>query len=217
MKVKGRNIIDFGVLAIVILLVFCFFSFYYVPKKLLRPTYKVIMNDAGGLIVGSAVTLSGKQIGHVTNIKLKGDIVELVFVIDDKTVKKLPKKCVLALKSSGIAGSKSIDLYQDKNSSTDEIVVRDTLRQADVNNVQLEVLRDTINAGNAITVLLPPNKLFEVKRFMQSKLVTTGYEKFFDNIIKTEDKYNNTLQEDNKLKKFNKKLEKFNERNNKQK
>ena len=84
--------------------------------------FKIFMPDVDGLIVGSPVRVMGIQIGHVTDIKPLKDEVFIKFVITDKSV-KLPHGTAATVEFSGMAGSKSLELYlPDKDTYIDSTV-----------------------------------------------------------------------------------------------
>ena len=68
------------------------------------------MPDVDGLIVGSPVRAMGIEIGHVTKIEPMKDEVFVKFIITDKSV-KLPQGTAATVEFSGMAGSKSLELY----------------------------------------------------------------------------------------------------------
>lgn len=86
------------------------FSIYLNHKKS-YDLHNIFMQDVDGLIVGSPVNLMGVPIGHVTKLKIiNDDEVFVRFVIKDKSI-KLPKGTIANVEFSGMAGSKSIELY----------------------------------------------------------------------------------------------------------
>ena len=73
-------------------------------------THKIFMEDIDGLIVGSPVKLMGVQVGYINRIRIVGDSVYLKFIIKDKDV-HLPWGTVATVEFSGMAGSRSLELY----------------------------------------------------------------------------------------------------------
>ena len=72
--------------------------------------YNIFMPDVDGLIVGSPVRMMGIEVGHVTKIKPTNDEVFVKFIIDDKTM-QIPQGTHATVEFSGMAGSKSLELY----------------------------------------------------------------------------------------------------------
>ncbi len=82
--------------------------------------YQIFMPDVDGLIVGSPVRMLGIEIGHVTKIEPTGDEVYINFIIKNPDI-YLPQGTQATVEFSGMAGSKSLELYPpDRNSYIDE-------------------------------------------------------------------------------------------------
>ena len=77
--------------------------------------YNIFMPDVDGLIVGSPVRMMGIEVGHVTKIQPTNEEVFVKFILTDDSV-KIPQGTVATVEFSGMAGSKSLELYlPDKN------------------------------------------------------------------------------------------------------
>ena len=72
--------------------------------------YNIFMSDVDGLIVGSPVRTMGIEVGHITKIKPTNQEVFVKFIITDKSV-VLPQGTKATVEFSGMAGSKSLELY----------------------------------------------------------------------------------------------------------
>ena len=95
---------------IIILIMSVFYFVFNIQKVKLSNEYSLYMPDVDGLIVGSPVRAMGIEVGHVTKIKPIKDEVYVKFIITDKDV-KLPQGTVVTVEFSGMAGSKSLELY----------------------------------------------------------------------------------------------------------
>lgn len=73
-------------------------------------TYQIFIPDVDGLINGSPVRILGIQVGYVNQIDIVGDDVYVRFILTDKTV-KIPSGSSLTVESTGLGGSKSIEIY----------------------------------------------------------------------------------------------------------
>lgn len=85
--------------------------------------YQVFLQDVDGLIIGSPVRMMGIEVGHVTKIKPIKDEVYVKFILTNPDV-YIPQGTAVTVEFSGLAGSKSLELYLpqkgdyiDKNSS----------------------------------------------------------------------------------------------------
>ena len=107
-------------LIIILLFTFGGFLFHLKNMKSADDTYNIFIPDVDGLIVGSPVRMMGIEIGHVTKIKPTGDEVFVKFVIKNKDI-KLPRGTEATVEFSGMAGSKSLELYlPDENKYIDK-------------------------------------------------------------------------------------------------
>ena len=115
--------------------------------------HKIFMPDVDGLIVGSPVRAMGIEIGHVTKIQPVKDEVFVKFIITDKTV-KLPQGTSATVEFSGMAGSKSLELYlPDKGTYVDSsvpiVTVTSPKRLSDAAGLLNEMFK---KVGNIIAV-----------------------------------------------------------------
>lgn len=90
------------------IVILTFFGHIFHSEK--GSTYNIFMPDVDGLIVGSPVRTMGIEIGHVTKIKPVKDDVYVKFIITDQSV-DLPQGTVATVEFTGLAGSKSLELY----------------------------------------------------------------------------------------------------------
>lgn len=72
--------------------------------------YQVFLQDVDGLIVGSSVRMMGIEVGHITKIKPTKDEVYVNFVLTNPDV-YIPQGTAVTVEFSGMAGSKSLELY----------------------------------------------------------------------------------------------------------
>ena len=77
--------------------------------------YQIFLQDVDGLIVGSPVRMMGIEVGHVTKIKPTNTEVYVKFILTNPDV-YIPQGTRVTVEFSGLAGSKSLELYlPDKN------------------------------------------------------------------------------------------------------
>lgn len=76
--------------------------------------YQVFLQDVDGLIVGSPVRMMGIEVGHVTKIKPIKDEVYVKFILTNPDV-FIPQGTNVTVEFSGMAGSKSLELYLPDN------------------------------------------------------------------------------------------------------
>ena len=90
-------------------------SFYFKRAKEAND-YNIFMQDVDGLIVGSPVRMMGIEVGHVTKIKPTNEEVYVKFVITDDDI-TIPQGTIATVEFSGMAGSKSLELYLPDNTT----------------------------------------------------------------------------------------------------
>ncbi len=106
---------------IVILVLLLLSSILYRNSQKQYETHKIFMSDIDGLIVGSPVKLMGVQVGYVNDIKIVDDNVYIRFIIKDKDL-HLPWGTTATVEFSGMAGSRSLELYPPENIADGENV-----------------------------------------------------------------------------------------------
>ncbi len=111
--------IEIMVWIIIILLLMLVSSILYRHSQKQYETHKIFMSDIDGLIVGSPVKLMGVQVGYVNDIKIVDDNVYIRFIIKDKNL-HLPWGTTATVEFSGMAGSRSLELYPPKNNDGGE-------------------------------------------------------------------------------------------------
>ena len=84
--------------------------------------YQIFLQDVDGLIVGSPVRMMGIEVGHVTKIKPLKDEVYVKFILTNPEV-FIPQGTNVTVEFSGLAGSKSLELYlPDNDNSLDKSI-----------------------------------------------------------------------------------------------
>lgn len=100
---------------IIILVIVAFSSLNFMHKsKNDENDYQIFLPDVDGLIVGSPVRMMGVEIGHVVKIKPVKDEVYVKFIITRPDV-YIPQGSEVTVEFSGMAGSKSLELYPPQN------------------------------------------------------------------------------------------------------
>ena len=103
-------------LLLILLFVMISSSTFMFKEKHDENDYQIFLQDVDGLIVGSPVRMMGIEVGYVTKIKPAGDEVYVKFVLTNPEV-YIPQGSEITVEFSGMAGSKSLELYlPDKNS-----------------------------------------------------------------------------------------------------
>ncbi len=106
---------------IAILIVILAASLFYRHSQKQYETHKIFMSDIDGLIIGSPVKLMGVQVGYINDIKIVDDNVYIKFIIKDKDL-HLPWGTTATVEFSGMAGSRSLELYPPESAADGENV-----------------------------------------------------------------------------------------------
>lgn len=124
--------IEFLIWLIIIALCVFGIRYHHHLSQLQYKSYQIFMNDVDGLIVGSPVRFLGTQIGHVTKIQLvSSDVysdIYVKFIITEKDL-ILPTGAIATVESSGLGGSKALEIYPPKTDDNNKIIVaKDSVR-----------------------------------------------------------------------------------------
>ena len=107
---------EFLIWLIIIFIFVAFFTFHHIKYEEINNDYTIFLPDVDGLIVGSPVRMMGVEIGHVTKIKPEKDEVIVKFLITDTDI-NIPQGTQATVEFSGMAGSKSLELYPPNQST----------------------------------------------------------------------------------------------------
>lgn len=117
----------FSVIALIVLVISAYNKYSHDNYS----RYQIFLQDVDGIIVGSPVRMLGIQVGYVKNIKLVNDMVFVDLIINQKGV-EIPKGSKITVESSGLGGSRSIEVYAPKqpydSSTTQALVIQQPRR-----------------------------------------------------------------------------------------
>ena len=110
---KFALILELIIWFLFLILAFCGFYAhkYYVNHNYSR--YQLFLQDVDGIIVGSPVKMLGIPVGYVKNLKPINDTVFVDFILTEKGM-KIPRGSVITVEFSGLASSKSLEIYPPK-------------------------------------------------------------------------------------------------------
>ena len=136
----------------IILFVVAISSILNIKHHTLKNDYHIYLPDVDGLIVGSPVRMMGIEVGHVTEITPMKDEVYIKFLIKNKDI-KIPQGTEATVEFSGMAGSKSLELYLPNKDTyvgedTPILVTTPPKRLSDVYSLLREMFK---TVGNIIT------------------------------------------------------------------
>ena len=107
---------------VIFLVIIASSTIFFIVRHESRNVHRIFLPDVDGLIVGSPVRMMGIQVGHVVKVKPVRDQVYVKFLIEDDDI-KIPQGTQATVEFSGMAGSKSLELYlPDKKTYVDETV-----------------------------------------------------------------------------------------------
>lgn len=125
-EAKNIYISHKGELLIWLIVILIFVAFYSVTsiynQKHNDDGYHLYLQDVDGLIVGSPVRMMGIEVGYVTKIKPTNKEMFVKFILTNPEV-FIPQGTRATVEFSGLAGSKSLELYlPDKSTYIDNTV-----------------------------------------------------------------------------------------------
>lgn len=136
---------------IVVLLFVSFSTIFGIQKeKNDLNDYQIFLPDVDGLIVGSPVRMMGIEVGYIKKIKPTDKEVYVKFVLTNPDV-YIPQGTSATVEFSGMAGSKSLELYlPDKNTYKDNSVPLITVNSPKRLHDALELLNEMYKKLNTI-------------------------------------------------------------------
>ena len=102
--------IEFAIWFLILCVIVAGIRIHHYNKEKALVTYQIFMSDVDGLIAGSPVKFMGVQVGYIEKIKIVSNNIYLKIVITSKGV-TLPKGSIATVEFSGMAGSKSLEVY----------------------------------------------------------------------------------------------------------
>ena len=102
--------IEFAIWFLILCVIVTGIRIHHYNKEKALVTYQIFMPDVDGLIAGSPVKFMGVQVGYIEKIKIVSNNIYLKIVITSKDV-TLPKGSIATVEFSGMAGSKSLEVY----------------------------------------------------------------------------------------------------------
>ena len=187
---------EFFMLVFILIFLVIMTVFYYKRHVNSFECHRIFLQDVDGLIVGSPVRMMGIQVGFVKKVKIIGDEVYVKFVITNKDV-KVPQGTTATVEFSGMAGSKSLELYPptgkvDKQ-NTPELIVESPKRLHDsmalVNVMYTKITNITDKCADFSKKMLTAEKT--IKNDKDTYLQKEDVEKF----VKTSNKHIEKIKE----------------------
>ena len=164
---------------IIIFFIVSLTTIYKIHNQTTENDYNIFMPDVDGLIVGSPVRMMGIEIGNVTKIQPTNTEVYVKFVLNDQNL-NLPQGTVATVEFSGMAGSKSLELYLpnqnvylDKNTPILSVSAPKRLHDAlGLLNEMFEKLGSIIYASSSFstklkTLDIPINTTGNIEEFLE--------------------------------------------------
>ena len=130
LKSKFKNAIFIEILIWILVLSLLIGGGYgYFYSKYIKPNlYHIELKDVDGIIEGSPVRFMGIVIGHVRNLNYTPNAIQVEIIVTKKDV-KIPSGSIASVEFTGLAGSKSIELYPPENDLSDiGIIPKESLR-----------------------------------------------------------------------------------------
>ena len=147
--------------------------------------HRIFLQDVDGLTVGSPVRMMGVEIGYVKRIRPVKEEVYIKFVITNPDI-ELPQGTKATVEFSGMAGSRSLELYPPttKFENEDSVAVLETLPPKRLHDA-LSLLNNMFKKLDSIS--------YSASSF-GAKLEETGIKSTKNDIITTSENFKDFLQ-----------------------
>lgn len=169
-------------------------------KQELNATGHAFFEDTDGLIVGSPVRFMGTQVGYLSDVKIIGSEAYVSFVITEKNL-KIPHGTIATVEFTGIAGSKSLELYpptKDSLAQGHAISVVEPIRISTFVDRQQNIASNIINITNQVNTVITKNNIPQIRNWLHTTTLFDKSNEMLDNI---------KIFEDNAINKFKKRQE----------
>lgn len=169
-------------------------------KQELNATGHAFFEDTDGLIIGSPVRFMGTQVGYLSDVEIIGGEAYVSFVITEKNL-KIPHGTIATVEFTGIAGSKSLELYPPtKESKTlgHAITVVKPIRLSTFVDKQQNIATNIINMTNQVNTLVTKNNISQIRNWLNTTTLFDKSNEMLDNV---------NILENNAIKKLKKRQE----------
>lgn len=195
---------------IIIVLIMSMFLYKHLKLKE-KHSYHVFFADANGIRDGSPVKIMGNEIGYVSNVRVIDNSEIFVSFVITKPQINIPAGTVANIESTGIVGSRSLELYPPTKPAKkgSELII-----PTNPNRVQGAFSNSSRTAEIIYTASSSFNKTINVeqipiiRRFIRKTYnETNSYGTKIDEINEAQNEAIKLIQDNKKIKDFNKKME----------
>lgn len=199
-------------LLIIIALIMGIFLYNHIKLKE-KHSYHLFFKDTNGIRNGSPVKFMGNEIGYVSNVKvINSDEIFISFVITKKGI-NLPVGTTANIESTGLVGSRSLELYPpkiQKENSAELIIPLNPERVQGVFTNASRVAEILYAASNGLNKAVATEQIPIIRDFIHSKYKDSNtFGTKIDEINEHQDQAIKYIQENETLHEFNKKMEDF--------
>lgn len=159
-------------------------------------TAYVFFQDANGLIVGSPVKFMGAQVGYVSSLRILNGETYVNFIITNRQM-KIPQGTSASIEFSGLAGSKSLELYPPTTETIKSgavIKVVEPIRIDSFMERQNNIAMNILNITNDVNLAITKNNINQIQQVLSSKELFNNWNRGLNNINNMEDKALNMFQ-----------------------
>ena len=178
-----------------------------------KHSYHVFFSDTNGIRNGSPVKIMGNEIGYVSNVRvINSDEIFVSFVLTKPEI-SLPAGTIAKVESTGLVGSRSLELYppKQKNAKPDELLLPvNPKRVQGAFESSSQIAQVLYNASSNVNKAVDVNKIPAIrgmvhKSYQQSVEINPQ----IDKINVQQDEIINLIKDNKKIKELNKNMENF--------
>jgi ABC-type transporter Mla subunit MlaD len=163
------------------------FVYRYHKKEEQYTKVEIPFDDTDGLIVGSPVKFMGVPIGYISKLKIQNNEAVVSIIITKKDV-IIPRGSTASVEFSGLAASKSLELYPPIEKIDHDIYTQSPIRIQNVLENQKNIANNIIEMSNNFNKVIEKNNINQIQRFLNTKALFTEADNFLDCVIDFEDK-----------------------------
>lgn len=195
---------------IIIVLIMGLFLYKHLKLKE-KHSYHVFFADTNGIRNGSPVKIMGNEIGYVSNVKvINSSEIFISFVITKPEI-SIPTGTIANIESTGIVGSRSLELYPPKTkieTGSELIIPSNPERVQGVFTNSSRTAEIIYSAASGVNKMVDVEQIPVIRNFVHKTYKdSNSYGSKIDRINDMQNEAIEQIQSNQKLKDFNEKME----------
>lgn len=195
---------------VIIVLIMGLFLYKHLKLKE-KHSYHAFFADTNGIRNGSPVKIMGNEIGYVSNVKvINSSEIFISFVITKPDI-SIPTGTVANIETTGLVGSRSLELYPPETkveTGSELIIPSNPERVQGVFTNSTRTAEIIYAAANGVNKMIDVGQIPSIRKLVHKTYKeSNSYGAKIDQINARQNEAINQIQDNQKLKDFNKKME----------